>query len=80
MKICNILEIRIYGVKGFDPDAYLGGIRSSVKSGLKIVPHICIDFDHGKIRWEKDAIRLLSSAGVNMITLLILIPTLGTSS
>jgi uncharacterized radical SAM superfamily protein len=67
---------RIYGVKDFDPDAYLNIIKS-VKS-LKIVPHLCIGLDHGRIYWEKEAIRLLSGAGINTITLLVLIPTRGT--
>lgn len=68
---------RIYGVKDFDPDAYLNIIKS-VKS-LKIVPHLCIGLDHGRIHWEEDAIQLLSGTGINTITLLVLIPTRGTS-
>ncbi len=68
----------VYGLN-HSPDAYNSTLLALKDAGLKkIVPHICIGLDYGKVKGEFRAIDIISTIKPDVLVLIVLIPTQGT--
>jgi uncharacterized radical SAM superfamily protein len=68
----------VYGLN-HSPEDYQKTILALKDAGLKkIVPHICVGLDYGKVKGEFNAIDLISNINPGILVLIILIPTKGT--
>ncbi|WP_455393182.1 radical SAM protein [[Eubacterium] cellulosolvens] len=66
---------RVYGLK-HSPDQYKHLLRALTKSGIKkIVPHVCVGLDFGRVVGEFRAIDLITSIEPAALVFLVLIPT-----
>jgi uncharacterized radical SAM superfamily protein len=59
---------------------YVSTMELLIEKGLKVSPHILAGLDHGKLSWEKDAVKMIAKMGdrIDEVILIVLIPTKGT--
>ncbi|PIN69384.1 radical SAM protein [Candidatus Woesearchaeota archaeon CG11_big_fil_rev_8_21_14_0_20_43_8] len=67
----------VYGMKKTKDD-YLRSYRFLKKHAKKVVPHICIGLNGGKLSGEKEAIDALFTEGTTEVTFLVFMPIQGT--
>lgn len=57
---------------------FLETISRLMENDVKVVPHILAGLNKGKISWEYDAVKALSTMAIDEVVMIILIPTKGT--
>jgi len=73
-------EDTIREVIGLDkkPEDYMESLLALREAGLAVAPHICVGIHGGEVRGEEEAIRMVRSAGVDVLVIIVFMPTRGT--